>query len=357
MKIAFSPITVNSNKYIDIILERLSFEGIETISLGKMFTGFSNFRQVKIVHFNWVENINGNSKIRKIISYLGKLIVFKTLKVFNKKIVWTMHNREPHSKDFESLQHKLMNKIIQISDMIIIHSEISRNLLVENYKIDDPTKIEYVPHPNYIGYYGFPKPTLKDAPSVNDKLHLTFFGAIKPYKNIELLIDAFKPYQNQAQLTIAGNPIDSLYKKQIEDYTNDINNIRLDLNFIPDNEILQYILNSDLLILPYDMASSLNSGTVILSFSYGRSVICPEIGTIKDIANKSCILTYDYSDEAEHLANLKDKIKEAIELKNKQPDVFLQWGKHMQKEVAFHNDNYYIGQYLASLYNDLIHYN
>ena len=357
MRIAFSPITVNSNKYVDIILERLSFEGIEAISLGKMFSNPNNFRKIKIVHFNWVENINGNSKVRKVISYLGKLIVFKILKIFKKKIVWTMHNREPHSKNLHSLQSKLMNKIIQISDMIIIHSEMSRNLLIEDYKIEDPSKIEYVPHPNYIGYYGFPKFKTRGVSEVNDKLNLIFIGAVKPYKNIELLIDAFKPYQDKAQLVIAGNPADSAYKKQIEEYANGINNVSLDLRFIPDKDILQYILNSDLLILPYDIVSSLNSGTVILGFSYARSVICPEIGTIKDIINSSAIFTYNYSDATEHLVKLKEKIGEAIELKNKQPDIFLQWGKQMQKEITFHNDNHYIGQCLAALYNDLIHYN
>ncbi|MGX7835548.1 glycosyltransferase, partial [Campylobacter fetus subsp. venerealis] len=115
------------------------------------------------------------------------------------------------------------------------------------------------------------------------RLKLLFLGAIKPYKNIELLIDLAKKFPLDIQLTVAGNPSSDSYRSELEALALDTQNIKLDLTFIPDEELPGYIHESDLLILPYSLASSLNSGTVILAFSYGRTVICPRIGTIDDL--------------------------------------------------------------------------
>src|SRR5690606_13829812 len=108
-----------------------------------------------------------------------KLVI---LKLLGKRIVWTMHNKMSHDVSADSLSNLLTSLLIRWSSKIIIHSEISRDILLSRFRIK-PEKIIYCPHPNYIGHYGEVDP--KGAVPKEKDLKLLFIGAVKPYKNIE----------------------------------------------------------------------------------------------------------------------------------------------------------------------------
>jgi hypothetical protein len=54
--------------------------------------------------------------------------------------------------------------------------------------------------------------------------------------------------------------------------------------------------------------SSLNSGATILAFSYGRTVLSSETGTLADIKDKELFFTYSYREQDEHKERLKEQI-------------------------------------------------
>jgi glycosyltransferase involved in cell wall biosynthesis len=242
-----------------------------------------------------------------------------------------------------------MQKIITYSSKIIIHSKQSKDYLINNFNIKDVAKIYYVPHPNYIGVYGDPVFPCRQ----NNKLHLLFLGAVKPYKNIELLIDVVRLFPQTVELTIAGNAKRSKYKEKLEKYVNNDLNIRLNLEFIRDDKIADYIAHCDLTIFPYDISSSLNSGSVFLSFSYGKSVICPMIATISDLPVFDYILAYDYKTREEHFIQLSEKLGEAIELWNTNPAIFEQWGQTMKEYVKTNNSKFLTVDSLLSVYESI----
>jgi glycosyltransferase involved in cell wall biosynthesis len=117
--------------------------------------------------------------------------------------------------------------------------------------------------------------------------------------------------------------------------------------------LVKYLQDADLVVLPYKMGSVLNSGTVILSFSYGKSVICPNIGTINDIEDKSAILNYGYICEADHKKALTDTIDRAIFLKQKSPTIFKTWGLQMKKYILKNHNTEKVVDQLAGLYHDI----
>src|SRR5690606_12242868 len=118
-------------------------------------------------------------------------------------------------------------------------------------------KIVHIPHPDFVNVYG---PMVAETLEArNPKLQLLFIGAIKPYKNIELLIGLAKKFPETIHLTIAGNPNSDSYRRELETLAKEMRNITLELKFIPDEELPTYIHQSDLLILPYSLDSSLNS--------------------------------------------------------------------------------------------------
>jgi beta-1,4-mannosyltransferase len=341
MKIAFSPYKNDTNKYIKILINLLERKGNKVIPLRRKEIFFST----KIVHLNWFELVNSNSKFGGLSTLFVKILVLFFFRVFSIKIGTTFHNRAGHDKNTQDLQNILMRLTLKLSSFVIIHSRESKQILSHDFKINDEEKFFYVPHPNYIDVYG------KILPSTDEtqRLRLLFLGAVKPYKNLELLIDIVKQFPDHVELTIAGVPKSGDYAGTIKKHTQDLHNVTLDLRFIADSEIPAFLSACDILVLPYDMSSSLNSGSAYLAFSYGKTVICPEIGTINDLEDKSYVLTYTYKNREEHIFHLTEKIKEAIGIWKEDKNCFTNWGlimrNYMEKE---HSDEKVISGLLCA---------
>ncbi len=344
MKIVFYPYVAKNNMYTNIILEGLREKGVEIVPINRFF---SNYKEIQIIHLNWYENITG------FMDFLKKSIKLLLFKVLGKKIFWTVHNKKPHDNENFFLQTTFMKLLTTVSDKIIIHSKISRNLFSNNSsKIID--KIVYLPHPEYIDVYGVLREK-KNKTTQRYMLNLLFIGMVRQYKNLELLIDCVAEIKNDVELVIAGKPQDEEYVRKLKQLAGPNKNIKFHLAFLKDKEMINYIDECDLVVLPYNTESSLNSGTVILSFSYGKSVICPEIGTISDINDKSSLLTYSYQDNIEHKKILISLIKEAIALKNSTPTIFEKWGREMKDYVSiYHKKSQFIDNLVQFYYESVI---
>lgn len=347
MEIIFDPKKSKSNQYVILLTSLFSESGLKIHSVSEAFSSFKKFKSIKIAHLNWYENLTGSSKIEHLFSFIKKILKLFLLKIFNKKIVWTMHNKLPHDQKTIFLKKILIRVLLSISDKIIIHSRSTTEIL-DSFGANIKRKIQYVPHPDYIQIYG--DRILKNVDIQSSVLNLLFMGAVKPYKNIELLIDAAKSFPNDVKLTIAGNPSSQGYKTLLEKHAENTPNITLDLRFIPDEQIPEYLNQCDLLALPYDMKSSLNSGTVILAFSYGKTVICPEIGTISDFKDTENILSYTYASQSEHIEKLKSKIGEAINYKRSNNNAFNVFGENMFNKVMINNNKVDVASQLLGMY-------
>lgn len=349
MKIIFYPTDYTTNKYGSIITEGLKSKGIQLVTYESAFKNYRLFKSIDLVHLNWFETL-GNSTYTDIKRFLGRAAKLIAFKLAGKKIVWTMHNKMPHDRKNLFLKKALMNLVIRSADTIIVHSRISKQILTKEYHLEK-TKIKYIPHPDYIGSY---KSASEDIEPLKDesKLNLLFLGAVKPYKNIELLIDVVRPFP-EVILTIAGNTSTS-YKNFIIEYAKTYTNINLVLEFIPDDMLTHYIKNSDLLILPYDIKSSLNSGTVILAFSNAKTVICPQIGTISDLSDESMALSYTYSNDEEHAKILTSRVEDAIRMKKLNTNIFQNLGNKVYQEVSIKNNKNMMIDKFLEVYKSII---
>ena len=316
MKIVYYPDSSPANKYVDIIINGLKSNNISIYNLNKVLKNIFLFFQIKIFHFNWYEGV-GSYK-----TFILKLLTISLLVVTKKKIIITLHNKKSHSESYAQQSFFLLRYLIKVSNKIIIHSHSSKQYLIETFKANE-NKIIHIPHPDYIDAYG----PIETPPSIGDKnLKILFFGAIKPYKNIELLISVFNELKDYPiELLITGKPESDGYANFLADkIIND--KISLKFQFIKDNDIPSIISNTDIVILPYNVESSLNSGSVILAFSYKKTVICPLIGTIADLQNFNNVYTYNYTDEKSHHKVLKEKVilclSERADLAKKNEQVF-----------------------------------
>lgn len=308
MKICIYPDLGESNYYIKNIIGQLKDEA-EFISFRDMIKKPWVFFSVDYFFLNWFENQKSKKIILVYLEFLLKRIFILISRVFRKKIIWTFHNKIPHDSNNAQIIKDFMVFLCKYSNKIIIHSKETYKYI--NLKKDTINrKVVYIPHGNYIGNYKESNENLRDKYNVDDDdLVFMFLGQIKKYKNIELLINAFNKCNfNKEKLIIVGNCKSIEYQNELRKLSNN-DNIIFDFKFIDDDDMVKYLNTADVLVLPYDIESSLNSGTIIMAFSYKKTVISPKIGTLKDI-NKDFYYTYKYSSSKEHLYELINKMKD-----------------------------------------------
>lgn len=273
-----------------------------------------------IYHFNWIESENEKGIKRKI-NYIKKIVFIEFLKIKNKKIIWTVHNNVPHEIQRNKTIINFMRFMAKKSDKIhILCNETINNEYLQKYK----DKIVYIPHGDYINNYEKSNVNIYERYKIGkDKKIMLFIGQVKKYKNIELLIKAFKDSKledSKFLLLICGKCNDKAYKEELEKLSN--KNILFDFNFIKDEEMEAYLRSSQIVVAPYNKESSLNSGTLWMCMSYSKTMILPLIGCIKDIKNYDDFLyTYDYEDEKLHYdALLKCLLKVKLDI-NTEPNI------------------------------------
>ena len=335
MKIAIYPYKSDSNQYIELIKKAIIKLDIDINSFDDVYKDSVLLNDTEIFIFNWYESLYINSFFRQTIRFIRRYFKLIVLKLKRKKIIWVLHNKIPHDSKFNLYSNLLMKFFSKQSYKIIIHSMESREYLkkfISDKLITE--KVVYVPHPNYIGVY-------KDSDLVETNKHtlnLLFIGAIKPYKNIDILIKAFNDLNlPDMTLKLAGKVSSNEYKSYIEELISYNKNIIPEFRFIKDDEINDLIRKSNILVLPYDIKSSLNSGTIILAFSNKRTVLSPMIGTLKDFDNNKMFFSYDYDDEITHIEELKKVLLEVYNLHKINHNKVYEMGIDCYNMVKFNN--------------------
>lgn len=139
------------------------------------------------------------------------------------------------------------------------------------------------PHPIYTH---FPKP--KGKLKKRGKLELLFFGFIRPYKGLDVLLDAMEQLNDEdIYLTIVGEVWSE--QKELEERINQLvkNDIKVEYNFhyVSDEEAAEYFGRADVVVLPY--LSATGSGVVTLAYNYGKPVLVTKVGGLKDVVADS----------------------------------------------------------------------
>ena len=145
-----------------------------------------------------------------------------------------------------------------------------------------------IPHPIYAQFgEKLPKESACNLIGANPNLKtLLFFGLIREYKGLDILLRAFNTLGSNYQLVIAGEPYGSFdkYAKLIEESPNR-ERIILNTNYIKDSEVNRYFSAADLCVLPYRSATQ--SGISNISFFYNLPLLTTNVGGLKEmIADK-----------------------------------------------------------------------
>ncbi|PTQ85938.1 glycosyltransferase involved in cell wall biosynthesis [Trichococcus patagoniensis] len=346
-RVIFVPTATNSNKYVELMRKAIVQANYELSENNS----FLDVLRSDIVHLNWFEGIPAGGTLKKRISYIKKMCALMTLKLLGKEIIFTLHNKMPHECEEARYSTNLMNWLITESNSIVVHCQESYSVLNKISNDIPNEKIYYVPHPNYIGVYK-DKIKYEKYKKKENELLILFMGAVRPYKNVEIIIHAANQLKNYSDINflICGKCSSEEYRLSLMSMIQGAN-ITTDLRFINDEEIPSLMALADASVLPYNTNSALNSGAAYLAFSYEKTVVSTDIGTVKDLDSNDFLYSYQYSENEEEHVNALVAAIMRMYVERSDNNSHIAWqGKQLFEEMTIHNSLDLVAEKIRNVY-------
>src|ERR1035437_4710287 len=199
------------------------------------------------------------------------------------KIVGLIHNMIPHEP---TILDKLFPRcFVKSMDGFVSMAE-SVSTDIKSFDSDDKPKV-VSPHPIY-DHYGSALTKKEAAMKLGlheQKNYILFFGFIRHYKGLDLLLEAFadeRLRQFPVRLIIAGefyeNPqpyLESIIRLKLEGL------VELRTGFIPDNEVRNYFSLADIIAQPYRTATQ--SGVSQIAYHFETPMLVTNVGGLAEI--------------------------------------------------------------------------
>ena len=163
----------------------------------------------------------------------------------------------------------------------------SRSVLDDLSLFDTKKPRRFCPHPLY-DHYGdiLPKEEARRMIGIyTDGRYVLFFGFIRSYKGLDLLLDAMadpRIAQRDIRLIVAGEFYGDPkpYMEQIE-RLGIADRIKLCTDFIPDSQVNRYFCAADLVAQPYKSATQ--SGVTQIAFHFEKPMLVTDVGGLAEI--------------------------------------------------------------------------
>lgn len=187
------------------------------------------------------------------------------------------HEKRPGDKQLTGFFVK------RIDGAIVMAGKVGEDL--DKFRTDIPVRIN--PHPLF-DTYGKAITREQAISELNlspENDHILFFGFIRPYKGLDLLIEALadrKFRERKLKLIVAGEFYEdpARYTGLISKYGLE-DDVILFNRFIRDEEITNFFSASDLVVQPYKSATQ--SGVTQVAYHFGKPMVVTDVGGLREI--------------------------------------------------------------------------
>ncbi|MBR6054847.1 MAG: glycosyltransferase [Bacteroidales bacterium] len=142
-------------------------------------------------------------------------------------------------------------------------------------------RFDEIPHPLYTHFGSkIPKEEAEDRLGLSHgPRNLLFFGLIRDYKGLDVLLEAFRGLDERYRLIIAGEPYGSFDKYEAIIRTlPGKDRIVLHTDYIKDSDVKKFFSAADLVVLPYKSATQ--SGIAAISYHFDIPLVTTLTGSI-----------------------------------------------------------------------------
>lgn len=197
----------------------------------------------------------------------------KRLRAHGIDVIFFCHNVIEHES--AAWKQWLTRQVLKNGTRFVVHTQEDATNL-RRFLPDAEVAVQ--PHPIYDQF-----PTARGKLPRRRALELLFYGFVRPYKGLDILIEAMRVLRRQdVQLTIAGEfwedeaPVrERITRLGLED------RIELRPHYHTEEETAELFARADVVILPYRSATG--SGVVPIAYHYEKPVIVTRVGGLPDV--------------------------------------------------------------------------
>lgn len=229
------------------------------------------FKRNDVLHLQWLPFLEVSSLERFFLRAI-RLVSPRT------KFLLTIHNLYPHnsSEKGKVAYKKRFSLVEKFFDKFVVHLEVSKKEFCSEFCIDE-NRVDVIPHGVFV-----PKNFIEVPHKKGEKLKLIMYGNQSRYKGTDVLVDALtllpKEYKEKVHTLIVGK-MSSDYLSMLKEKTKN-QDVDFVPEFVPDKRLYEYIMESDVIVLPYREISQ--SGALLLALNFGIPLILSDLPSFKE---------------------------------------------------------------------------
>lgn len=264
-----------------------------------------------MLHLHWLNQVLGRASSareadRERLAFLDRLDHFREK---GGHLGWTIHNILPHGARFSDEEARLSQDVLDRCDVVHVMAARTAEIVAPHFTVPADRTIQ-VPHPSYLGAY-------EDRVSRDqarhelglwpDEIVYVVLGAIRPYKGLRELLDAWpevRASDQRRRLVIAGGPSEEPGVAELLEDASLQAGVLLFTGQVAPADVQLFLRAADVAVLPHVRA--LNSGALMLSITFGLPVVVPAGGGLAEVADPSFARTFEVDDRASLVTALRD---------------------------------------------------
>jgi beta-1,4-mannosyltransferase len=273
--VSLHPLNSPLNKYVELFSKAIADQ---KYAVREFRWRQAILRKSNVVILHWPNEFFTTEGKSETINSIIKLALIRLLKhLWRTRFIWVAHNARPH--DTKKSVPRLTRWFLRSLDGIIFLSAYSRDLIGDLYPESRNRDSLVTVHGHYRDASITP---LTACPVPTGDVRLVYIGQVRPYKNLEALVDAATKLSG-LRLLVSGMAIDRSIVEALLVRAAQAPHITLDLWNTPVEEAkFEAIVDSaDAIVLPY--RNVLNSGTALFALSRNRPVLAPNIGSLPEL--------------------------------------------------------------------------
>jgi len=168
-------------------------------------------------------------------------------------------------------------RLVRRMDAVIAHSEHGAARLRTELELE-PDRVHVIPHGafDYLTRLPEERPLPAELATVEGPVAM-FFGLLRPYKGLDVLLDAWRSVEADAELWIVGMPrMDLEPLRRAADQR-----VRFMPRFVRDPEIPAFFRRADVVVLPYREIDQ--SGVLFTAMAFGKAVVLSGVGGFSEV--------------------------------------------------------------------------
>lgn len=228
-------------------------------------------RRADVFHVHWPEIlVSGHSPLKALVRQALTVLLVARLAATRTPIVRTEHNLA-------------LPEGISRRERALLRWIERRTTLWIRLNDDTPARPDVpsvtIPHGHYVDWYA-------DGPApAREPGRAAFVGFVRRYKGVEALLRTFRDVPgDDRRLHVAGAPSTPELASALEELADADDRVTLDLRFLDDDDLVDAVRRSELVVLPYREMH--NSGGVLTALSLARPVLVPDNDVTRRLADE-----------------------------------------------------------------------